>query len=171
MYTLKLILLQNFSFLGWFSFSSTVISCHQLSSTVGSWWQLTGIFVYTLKLILVQNISSIGWFSFLSAVNSCWQLFTADDSCHKKIKRIFIYPLKLKPDAQTDRRQVNIVLTPALLGWCQGLSWAIELTPALLGWCPGRSWAIRTHDGRNHYNYQGVLIIFWDQNCPEISRK
>ena len=26
---------------------------------------------------------------------------------------------------RTDRRQVNIVLTPALLGWCQGLSWAI----------------------------------------------
>ena len=25
-------------------------------------------------------------------------------------------------DAETDRRQVNIVLTPALLGWCQGLS-------------------------------------------------
>ena len=25
-------------------------------------------------------------------------------------------------DAQRDARQVNIVLTPALLGWCQGLS-------------------------------------------------
>ena len=29
-YTLKLIPVQNFSSLGWFSFSSTVVSCHQL---------------------------------------------------------------------------------------------------------------------------------------------
>ena len=40
MYTLKLILLPNFSSLGWFSFSSTTVSCCQLLTAVDCWWQL-----------------------------------------------------------------------------------------------------------------------------------
>ena len=45
----------------------------------------------------MPNFSSLCWFLFLSAVNSCWQLLTADDSCHKKMNGIFIYPPKLIP--------------------------------------------------------------------------
>ena len=63
------------------------------------------------------------------------------DSCYKKkLDWIFIYPLNVifvpklssvaclgaqlesVADGRTDRHQVNVVLTPALLGWCQGLS-------------------------------------------------
>ena len=40
MYRLKFILVPNFSSLGWFSFLSTVISCHQLLTAANSWWQL-----------------------------------------------------------------------------------------------------------------------------------
>ena len=40
MYLLKLILVPNFSPLSWFSFLSTVISCHQLLTAVNCWWQL-----------------------------------------------------------------------------------------------------------------------------------
>ena len=152
MYTLKLIPVPNFRSLGWFWFLSTVISCWQLLTADDSWYDknLTGIFIYTLKFILVPNFSSLGWFSFSSVVNSCYQLLTADDSCHeKKLNGIFIYSLKLIPVpnfsspgclgarlesvtphrqtdartyARTDRGQVKLVLTPALLGWCQGPS-------------------------------------------------
>ena len=108
-------------------------SCHKKS--------FNGIFIYPLKLIPVPNFSSLGWFSFLSAVNSCWQLMTA---VTKKTKWDFHLPPKANTCAkfqpsrllggparecdtrQTHRRQVNIELTPALLGWCQGLSWAIS---------------------------------------------
>ena len=85
MYKLKFILVPNIISLGWFSYSSTVISCHLLLKTVGGWWQLmwkkfTGIFMYTLKLILVPKLSYLGWFSFSSIVISCHQLLTAVDS-------------------------------------------------------------------------------------------
>ena len=82
MYTPKLKLVQIFSSPCWFSFSSTVISCHQLLTADDSWYEkkLIGIFMYTLKLILVPNFSSLGWFSFSSTVISCHQLLTAVDS-------------------------------------------------------------------------------------------
>ena len=74
------------------------INCYQLSSAVGSCWQLmtadiknvTGILMYTLKLICDT------WFSFTSVGNSCYQLLTADDSCKRKnVSVIFIYPLNV----------------------------------------------------------------------------
>ena len=91
MYILKLILVPNFSSLGWFSFSSTVISCHPLLTAVDSWKQLIWKkiylnFMYTLKLILVQNFSSL----------NCYQLLTVDDSWYEKSSPgIIMYTLKL----------------------------------------------------------------------------
>ena len=142
----------NFSFLDWLSFSSTVISCLQLSTAVDSWYEknLTGIHMYTLKLILGPNFSSLAWFSFSSAVNSCNQLLTADDSCYeKKSNGIFIYPLKLIPvpnfssggclgawlESDGSRRTASgsrrtpgkTKPTQAQLSWCLCLSWAIKL--------------------------------------------
>ena len=81
MNTLKFILVLNFSSLGWFSFSSTVISYCRLLTADDSWYEKnwTGIFMYTLKLILVQKFSSLRLFSFSSTI-SCHQLLTAVDS-------------------------------------------------------------------------------------------
>ena len=56
-YPLKLIPVSNFSSLGWFLFSSTVISWQQKN--------LTGIFLYALKFYFYQ---------LLTAVDSWWQL-------------------------------------------------------------------------------------------------
>ena len=75
-----------FNSLGWFSFSSFIISGCKLLIAVESWWQLiwkklTGIFMYRQKSILVLNFSSLGWYFFhqlLSAVINCWQLMRAD---------------------------------------------------------------------------------------------
>ena len=87
-------------------------------------------------------------FTFISLC-SCYQLLTGDDNCYeKKSNGIFIYSLHVifvpklssvgclgarlesvtdgQTHAQTDARQVNIVLTLALLSWCQGLSSAIN---------------------------------------------
>ena len=91
-YTLKVICVPNFSPLGWFSFSSVVISFHQLSTAVDSWWQLSWkklywILIYTLKVICVPNFSLLGWFSFSSVVISCWH--------EKKLNEIFIYTLRM----------------------------------------------------------------------------
>ena len=100
MYTLELKFVPNFGSLGWFSFSSTVISCHQLLTADDGRYEkkVKGIFLYIPKLILVLNSSSLEWFSFSSGVNSCYQLLRADDSCYeKKINGIFIYSLKQIP--------------------------------------------------------------------------
>ena len=83
MYTLKLILVPNYSFLCRFSFWSTIISCWQLM-TADMKKKSPGIIMHTLKLILVLNFNSLAWFSFSSAVNSCHQLLTADDSWYEK---------------------------------------------------------------------------------------
>ena len=89
MYTLKLILVLNFSSLAWFSFSSVVNSCHQLLTAIDNWWQLIWKKIYwnfhvhtkvdtcakfqlsSLILIFIscQQLSS--------AVDSYWQLMTA----------------------------------------------------------------------------------------------
>ena len=85
MYTLKLILVPNFSSLAWFSFSWAVkalICCWQLLTVDDSWYEKisTGIFMYTLKLIIVPNFSSLPWFWLSSTVNNCHQLLTAVDN-------------------------------------------------------------------------------------------
>ena len=123
----------NFSSLSWFSFSSTVISCHQLLTAVESWWQLiwkkklTGIFMYTLKLIPVPNFSSLGCFSFSSTFISCFQLLTADDSWYdKNFTGIFIYTLKLL-----------LVLNSSSPGWFSFSSTVIsclQLLTSVQGW-------------------------------------
>ena len=97
LYTLKLILVPNFSSLGWFSYSSVVNSCWQLLQK-----NLNGLFIYSLNVMPVPNLSSAGG---LGA-----QLESVTD---------------VQTDACTDARQVKIELTPTLLGWCQGLSWEI----------------------------------------------
>ena len=76
---LKFICVPNFISLGWFLFSSTVISFWQLV-----WKKITGIFMCKLKFIFVPNFISLGWFSFSSNVLSCWQLLKTDDSCYEK---------------------------------------------------------------------------------------
>ena len=62
MYTLKLILVPNFSSLAWISFSSAVNSCYQLLTADDSCYEknLNGIFIYPLKLIPVPSLSSVG---------------------------------------------------------------------------------------------------------------
>ena len=148
MYTLLVISFPNFSSLGWFLFSSAFDSCHQLLTAVDSWWQLickklTRIFMYTLLVISLPNFSSLGWFLFSSSFNSCNQLLTADDSCHEKKIRLKFSSLpkcdihatfelcRLLGSRARDcdaaaGRQVKLGLTQALLGLCQGLSWAIH---------------------------------------------
>ena len=101
-------------------------------------------------MICVPNFSSLGWFSFSSAVNSCYQMLTffweLDSHIGPKVGLSAKFQLgwliwgpATKCDVQTTRRttrcttrhttglQVKIELNPALLGWCQGLSWAIKL--------------------------------------------
>ena len=82
MYTLKLICMPNFSSLGWFSFSSNVISCWQLLTADGSFYEikLSSVFIHTLKVICMPNFCSVGWFLFLPTFISCHQPLTAGDS-------------------------------------------------------------------------------------------
>ena len=104
MYTLKLILVPNFSSLTWFSFSSNVISCHQLLTAVDSLWQLIwkkidwNLYVYTKVDTCAEFQLSSLIFIFISCqqlisdVDSCWQLMTSD--MKKNSTAIFIYRLK-----------------------------------------------------------------------------
>ena len=86
MHALKVICMPNFSSLGWFSFSTTVISCHQLLTAVDSWWQLIfkkidwNFYIHTkadtcakfqLSTLIFIFISC---YQLLSAVDSWWQL-------------------------------------------------------------------------------------------------
>ena len=83
LYTLKLILVPNFSSLRWFSFLSAV---YQLSSAVDSWWQLllkkidwNGYLhtkVYTFAKFQLSRLIFIfvSFWQLLSAVDSWWQL-------------------------------------------------------------------------------------------------
>ena len=86
MYTRKLILVQNFRYLGWYLFSLTVISCHQLSPAFDSWWQLIwrnfnwNFYVHT-KVETCSNFQLsmlififINCYQLSSAVDSWWQL-------------------------------------------------------------------------------------------------
>ena len=79
MYTLKLILLSNFSSLSWFSFSSTVISCWQLI-----WKKNWQEFLCTHWSWYLCKISApyldFYFHQLLSSVINCWQLLIADDS-------------------------------------------------------------------------------------------
>ena len=114
----------NFGSLGWFSFSSTVISCHQLLTADDGRYEkkVKGIFLYIPKLILVLNSSSLEWFSFSSGVNSCYQLLRTDDSCYEKnINGIFIYSLKQIPVP-------NLSFVP-----CSG-AWLESVTPVTNEW-------------------------------------
>ena len=70
--------------------------------------KLNGIFIYSLNVMSVPNLSSAGCFEA--------QLESVTDA---------------RMHAQTDRRKVKIVLTPALLDWCQGLSWAMYFSQKL----------------------------------------
>ena len=128
------------------------INFYQLSSAINSWkqpiWQrfVWNIFIHTKVYTCVEFYLSRLIFIFIS----CWQLLSAVDSwwqlLRKKIKwnfdillncdvgakfelcRLLEGPAR-ECDAQADRQrhacQVIIMLTPALLGWWQGLSWAI----------------------------------------------
>ena len=90
MNTLKVILLPNFSSLGWFLFSSAFDSCHQLLTAVDSWWQLIWIkFDWNFHVHFICDIFAkfqlsrlifnfINFYQLSSAVDSCWQLMTAD---------------------------------------------------------------------------------------------
>ena len=113
MYTLKLILVPNFSSLAWFSFSSAVNSCHQLLTAVDSWWQLIwikfdwNIYEHTKTDTFVKFQLSrfilifINCYQRLTAVNSWWQLIwkkfdwnfyvhTKIDTCAKfQLSRLF----------------------------------------------------------------------------------
>ena len=111
MYTLKLILVPNFSSLGWFWFSSAVISSYQLLTAVDSWKEknLIGIFMYTLSSTFASSWQLI-WKKFhlsfcvqtklytyakfqLSSLNfifiSCQQLLSAVDNWWQLIWIIF----------------------------------------------------------------------------------
>ena len=105
MCTLKSICVPNFSSLGWFSFSSTVISCHQLLTAVESWWQLIWKQNYwNFHVLSIGDIFAkfqlsrlilifINCYQLSSAVDSCWQLKTAD--MKKNSTGICMHTLKL----------------------------------------------------------------------------
>ena len=82
MNTLKLILLPNFSSLGWFSFSSTVSSCYQLLTAVDSWWQPIwkkidwNFYIHTK----VNTCAKFQLSSLIFIFISCQQLLMAVDS-------------------------------------------------------------------------------------------
>ena len=106
MYNLKLILVPNFSSLSWFSFSSTVISCHQLLTAVDSWWQLIwkkfywNFYVHTK----VDTCAKFQLSSLIFILISCQQLLSAVDSwwqlLRKKIKWDFHIPPKVNTCAK-----------------------------------------------------------------------
>ena len=89
MYTLFVINLPNFSSIGWFLFSSTFISCHQLLTANDSLYEKKywNFFVHTKVDTCAEFQLSRLIFIFiscLSAVISCWQQLTADDSWYEK---------------------------------------------------------------------------------------
>ena len=61
MYTVRLILVPNFSSLGWFSFSSAVKSCYQLLTADDNCYEKksNGIFIFSLYVIFVPKLSSV----------------------------------------------------------------------------------------------------------------
>ena len=107
MYTLKLILVKNFSSLGCFFI---FIHCYKLSSAVDSCWQLMtanmkkidwNFYIHTKVYTCAECQLSRLIFIFiscqqlLSAFNSWWQLMTADESWNdKNLTGLFIYTLK-----------------------------------------------------------------------------
>ena len=100
MHTINFILVPNFSFLGWFSFSSTVISCRQLLTADGNWYEIKfpcNFHVHTkvdICAIYQLSIIIIIFYQLLSAVISCWQLLTADDNWYENsFTGIFMYTL------------------------------------------------------------------------------
>ena len=81
--TLKIICVPNFSSVGWFLFSSAVISCHQLSWAVNSCWQLSpkkikwNFHPYPKSYMCAKFQLSRMIFIFIS----CQQLLSAVGSC------------------------------------------------------------------------------------------
>ena len=101
MYTLKLILMQNFNSL---RMIFIFIICYQLSSAVDSYWQLMTADMKKnwLEFVLytkVDNCAECQLSSLIFIFISCQQLLSAVDSwwqlLRKKLNGIFIYPLKL----------------------------------------------------------------------------
>ena len=81
------------------------ISCQQLLSAVDSWSAVENYF-WLLDSHIGPKVGLCAKFQF------DWLIGGLARECDAR--------------RQTpDRRQVKIMLTPALLGWCQGLSWAI----------------------------------------------
>ena len=110
-----MIFVPNFSFLGWFSFLSAVNCCHQLSTAVDSWWQLSQKkFKWNFHphpksdmCAKIQLSRLIFFYQLSTAVISCQQLLTADDSCQvKNLNVISICTLK-----------VTCVPNSSSLGW------------------------------------------------------
>ena len=84
-YPLNVIFLPKLISLGWFLFSLTFISCHQLLTAVDSWWQLIWIkFDWNFHTHTIGDISAQFQLSRLIFILiSFWQLLTADDSSHE----------------------------------------------------------------------------------------
>ena len=99
MYTLKLIVVPKFSFLGWFSFSSTVISCWQLFTTDDNWYEKKidwNFYEHTKFDTCAKFQLSKLIFIFINCHQQSTAVLTADDSIYeKKITGIFMYTLKL----------------------------------------------------------------------------
>ena len=103
MNTLKLILVPNFSSLGWFSFSSAVNSCYQLLTADDSWWKLKWqkfdwiIYIHTKVHTCAKFQLSRLIFIFIS----CQQLLTAFDSWWQLSQKKFKWDFHLPPKADT----------------------------------------------------------------------
>ena len=95
-----MILVQNFSSPGWFSFSSTFISCHHLLTAVNVIWQLiwkkfnwnfyvhTKVYIYAKFSLSMLILNLINFYQLSAAVDSLWQLIwkKVDWNFHGHIK-------------------------------------------------------------------------------------
>ena len=124
-YPLKLIPVPNFSSLGWFSFLSAVNSCWQLLTADDSCHKksLNGIFIYPLKLIPVPNFNSPGCLGArLESVTYVQTQARTDARTHRQTPGE--YSANSGPAWQVPGPEFS--KTPALLGWCQVMSWAMK---------------------------------------------
>ena len=112
MNTLKLILVLNFSSLGWFSFSSAVNSCYQLLTAVTK--KMNGIFIYPLKLILVPNFSSPGCLG--ARLESVTDTCTYGHTHRPQVKIVLTQPCL--DDARAWVGQFNLSCLPGLDKMC-----------------------------------------------------
>ena len=154
MYTLKLILVLNFSSLAWFLFSPAVNSCHELLTAVDNWWQLIWK-KFDWNFYLHTKVDTCAEFQLSSLIFifiSCQQLLSAVDSWWQLLPKKIKWDFHLPPKADICAKFHLSRLLGGLARECDGFrlpSSGLRLTPgktnatqAQLSWCLCLSWAI-----------------------------